>query len=320
MHCRTSRCMVLLNKETISMYDIIIAGGGPAGLTAAVYARRNGKTVLVIEKSVFGGQIVNTPLVENIPGFARISGEEFADRLLEQAMGLDAEITMGAVTGASREADRFLVRTEEGDSYEGKSLILATGTTHRVLGLPGEDDLIGNGIHFCAVCDGDLYRDKSVVVIGGGNSAFVEANTLVNVAGKLTMLQDLPRFTADACSQETLFSHHNVETHLGTKITGYVTENGILTGVAYEENGENKTAECDAVFLAVGLIPNNGPFADLAALNNWGYFEAGESGRTQSEGVFVAGDCRSKSLRQVATACSDGANAAIEACRYLDSL
>ena len=302
------------------MYDIIIAGGGPAGLTAAVYARRNGKTVLVIEKSVFGGQIVNTPKVENIPGFAEISGEAFADRLLEQAEGQGAEITMGTVNEVSREADGFLVRTEEGDSFEGSSLILATGTTHRVLGLPGEEDLIGNGIHFCAVCDGDLYRDKNVVVIGGGNSAFVEANTLVNIAGKLTMLQDLPHFTADARSQETLFSHHNVETHLGTKITGYLIEDGTLKGVAYEENGEAKTAACEGVFLSVGLIPNNEPFAALVPLNRWGYFEADETGKTPAEGVFVAGDCRSKTLRQVATACSDGANAAIEACRYLDTV
>ena len=301
------------------MYDIVITGGGPAGLTAAVYARRNGKTVLVIEKSVFGGQIVNTPRVENIPGFAEISGDEFADKLLEQAMGLGAEVTMGEVCGISRDTEGFLIRTEEGDSFEGRCVILATGTTHRVLGLPGEDDLIGNGIHFCAVCDGDLYRGKNVVVIGGGNSAFVEANTLVNVAGRLTILQDLPQFTADARSQETLFSHHNVETHLGTKVTGYVTENGILTGVSYIENGEEKTAGCDGVFLAVGLIPNNGPFADLASLNNWGYFEADETGKTQSEGIFVAGDCRSKALRQVATACSDGANAAIAACGYLSS-
>ena len=301
------------------MYDMIIIGGGPAGLTAAVYGRRNGKSVLVIEKSVFGGQIVNTPKVENIPGFAEISGDEFADRLLDQAMGQGAEVTIENVTEAEKKDGIFVINTEEGGVYQGKSLILATGTTHRVLGLPGEEDLIGDGIHFCAVCDGDLYKDKNVVVIGGGNSAFVEANTLVAIAGKLTMLQDLPKFTADAKSQETLFSHHNVETHLSTTVTGYVTENGRLTGVTYIEGGENKKVSCDGVFLAVGLIPNNGPFANLALLNRWGYFEADETGATQTEGVFVAGDCRSKTLRQVATACSDGANAAINACNYLSA-
>ena len=301
------------------MYDMIIIGGGPAGLTAAVYGRRNGKSVLVIEKSVFGGQIVNTPKVENIPGFAEISGDDFADKLLDQAIGQGAEVAIENVTEADRRDGVFIVGTEEGSTYEGRSLILATGTTHRVLGLPGEEDLIGNGIHFCAVCDGDLYRGRDVVVIGGGNSAFVEANTLVQTAGTLTMLQDLPVFTADARSQETLFSHHNVETHLSVKVTGYVTENGKLAGVAYTENGEEKTVRCDGVFLAVGLIPNNTPFAHLAALNRWGYFEADETGTTKTEGVFAAGDCRSKTLRQVATACSDGANAAISACSYLSA-
>ena len=299
------------------MYDIIIVGGGPAGLTAAVYGRRNGKTVLVIEKSVFGGQIVNTPKVENIPGFSEISGDAFADRLLDQALSQEAEVTIENVTEAEKKEGIFIVKTEEGSEYEGRSLILATGTTHRTLGLPGEEDLIGDGIHFCAICDGDLYRDKDVVLIGGGNSAFVEASTLVNTAGKLTMLQDLPVFTADAKSQEAVFSHHNVETHVSVKVTGYVTEDGRIKGVTYVEDGAEKTAACDGVFLAVGLIPNNGPFAGLAGLDTYGYFDAGENGITGTEGVFVAGDCRTKGLRQVATACSDGANAAISACAYL---
>ncbi len=299
------------------MFDMIIIGGGPAGLTAAVYGRRNGRSVLVIEKSVFGGQIVNTPNVENIPGFASIGGDEFADKLLDQAIGQGAEVALESVSSAETANDGFLVKTEEGSEYEGRTLILATGTTHRVLGLYGEEELIGNGIHFCAVCDGDLYRDKNVVVIGGGNSAFVEANTLVNIAGKLTILQDLPMFTADAKSQETLFAHHNVETHLSSKVTGYVTEGGKLTGVTYIENGRSQTVPCDGVFLAVGLIPNNDPFANLVSLDSRGYFAADETGITMTEGVFVAGDCRTKALRQVATACSDGANAAINASNYL---
>ena len=299
------------------MFDMIIIGGGPAGLTAAVYGRRNGRSVLVIEKSVFGGQIVNTPNVENIPGFAAIGGDEFADRLLDQAIGQGAEVALETVTGAEKADDVFTVKTEEGSVYEGKTLILATGTTHRMLGLPGEEELIGNGIHFCAVCDGDMYRDRNVVVIGGGNSAFVEANTLVNIAGKLTILQDLPVFTADAKSQETLFSHHNVETHLSARVTGYVAEGGKLTGVTFIENGKSQMIPCDGVFLAVGLIPNNEPFANLASLDSRGYFDADESGLTRTEGVFAAGDCRTKALRQVATACADGANAAINASNYL---
>ena len=309
------------------MTDIIVVGGGPAGLTAAVYGLRNGKSVMVIEKSVFGGQITNSPKVENIPGFDSISGDEFADKFLDQAMGQGAEVVLeeavkavpanGSLKDDCSKDIYYIVETAEGGVYEGLALILATGTTHRLLGLEGEDDLIGNGISFCAVCDGDFYRDKTVVMIGGGNSAFVEANLLVEIAGRLIMLQDMPFFTADAKSQEQLFSHDNVETHLGCKILGYVTEDGVMKGVRYEEAGEVKTAECDGVFLAVGLIPDNGAFADLAELDSYGYFASGEDCLTKSPGVFAAGDCRVKSLRQVATACADGAVAAIAACGYL---
>ena len=157
------------------MYDIVVIGGGPAGLTAAVYGCRMGKSVLLIEKEVFGGQIVNTPKVENIPGFISISGEEFADRYLEQAMSQGCEVALETVTGIEKSGADFLVKTAEGTECAAKSVILATGTTHRTLGLDGEEELIGNGIHFCAVCDGDFYAGKDVVVIGGGNSAFVEA-------------------------------------------------------------------------------------------------------------------------------------------------
>lgn len=299
------------------MYDIIVIGGGPAGLTAAVYGLRNGKSVFVIEKNVFGGQICNSPRVENIPGFDCISGDEFGEKFLAQAMNQGAEITMEDAVSVRKTADGFLVKTAEGSEYEGKTVILATGTTHRLLGLPGEEDLVGNGISFCAVCDGDFYRDKTVVMIGGGNSAFVEANLLVEIVDKLIMLQDMPFFTADAKSQEQLFTHDNVETHVGCKILEYVTENSEIRGVRYVENGEEKVAGCDGVFLAVGLIPDNGAFTNVADLNEYGYFASDESCTTSTPGVFVAGDARVKTLRQVATACSDGAMAAIAACNYL---
>ena len=314
------------------MTDIIIIGGGPAGLTAAVYGRRNGKSVQIIEKSVFGGQITNSPRVENIPGFAAISGDEFADQFLEQAIGLGAEAILEEVVEvASLTADPddvssgngdqqtkgFVVRTAEGGFYEGRALILATGTTHRLLGLPGEEDLIGDGISFCAVCDGDFYRDKKVVMIGGGNSAFVEANLLAGIVSELVMLQDLPYFTADEASQKQLFSNNNVTTHVSTKILGYEVEDGVLCGVRYEEGGEEKVEHCDGVFLAVGLVPDNGAYAELAELNEYGYFASDEYCETRTPGVFVAGDARSKTLRQVATACADGAVAAMAAVRYL---
>ena len=299
------------------MYDIVVIGGGPAGLTAAVYGCRMGKSVLLIEKEVFGGQIVNTPKVENIPGFSSISGEEFADRYLDQAMGQGCEVALEKVTAVEKNGTDFLVKTAEGTEYSGRSVILATGTTHRTLGLAGEEDLIGNGIHFCAVCDGDFYTGKDVVVIGGGNSAFVEANILAQTARRLIMLQDLPQFTAEARSQEELFSNYDVETHVSARVTGYETQDGQVTGVRYLENGEEKEVPCDGIFLSVGHVPENEPFASLAKLSSQGYFEADETGVTQTPGVFVAGDCRTKALRQVATACSDGANAAIAACNYL---
>ena len=299
------------------MYDIIIVGGGPAGLTAAIYGLRNGKSVFVIERSVFGGQIVNSPKVENIPGFDSISGDDFADRLLDQAMGQGAQVTLEYVTSVEKSGDTFIVLTEEGGNYEGKSVIIATGTTHRTLGLEGEEELIGNGISFCAVCDGDFYRDKNVVMIGGGNSAFVESSLLVDIVSHLTILQDMPYFTADRKLQDQVLARDNVETHVGTKILGYETENGLITGVRYEEEGAIKTAGCDGVFLAVGLVPDNGAFASLAELDERGYFVPQNICHTKTPGLFVAGDCCSKTLRQVATACSDGAYAAIGACDYL---
>ncbi|MBR2751290.1 MAG: FAD-dependent oxidoreductase [Clostridiales bacterium] len=301
------------------MYDIIVVGGGPAGLTAAIYGRRNAKTVLVIEKSVFGGQIVNSPKVENIPGFDSISGDEFGDKLLEQAMGQGAEATIEDVTGIEKKESGFIVSTADGSSYEGKTVILATGTTHRTLGLPGEDDLIGNGISFCAVCDGDFYRDKTVVMVGGGNSAFVESALLVGIVKKLIILQDLPKFTADQKLQDQVLSKGDVETHVGTKVLAYeVSEDGVLTGVTYEEAGQRRTVACDGVFLAVGLVPENTAFGEWAQLDERGYFIPENICHTKTPGIYVAGDCCQKTLRQVTTACSDGAYAAISACDYLN--
>ena len=299
------------------MYDIIVVGGGPAGLTAAIYGLRNGKSVFVIEKSVFGGQIVNSPKVENIPGFDSISGDEFGDKMLEQAMGQGAEVTLEDVTGVEKKGDTFIVKTAEGGAYEGRTVILATGTTHRVLGLEGEQDLIGNGISFCAVCDGDFYRDKKVVMIGGGNSAFVESNLLVDIVSELVILQDMPFFTADKKLQEQVLSHGNVETHVGTKILDYIIEEGQLKGVRYEEEGVAKEVSCDGVFLAVGLVPENDAFTDMADVNEAGYFTTDNICTTKTPGIYIAGDCRAKTLRQVATACSDGAYAAIAACDFL---
>ena len=298
-------------------YDVIVVGGGPAGLTASIYALRNGKTVLTIEKSVFGGQIVNSPKVENIPGFETISGDEFGDLMLNQVTKQGGEVLFDEVTRLEPSADEVKVYLDLSEPVTGKCVILATGTTHRTLGLENEENQIGKSIHFCAVCDGNFYKDKRVVVIGGGNSAFVEAAYLVDVCEKVTMLQDLPMFTAEKKLQDSVLSKDNIETHVSTKIKEYVITDGRLSGVKYEENGEEKIVNCDGVFLAIGLIPDNERFTNVADLDQRGYFSADEYGLTRTKNIFVAGDCRSKSLRQVATACADGANAAVEACKYL---
>ena len=302
-----------MNKQ----YDIVVIGGGPAGLTASLYGLRNGKTTLVIEKSVFGGQIANSPKVENIPGFKSISGDEFGDLLLNQVTAQGGEVLFDTAIKVESNNDEVITYLDMSEPIHSKTVILATGTKHRTLGLNNEEKLIGKQIHFCAVCDGNFYKDKKVVMIGGGNSAFVEANLLAEIVSNLVMLQDMPVFTAEAKLQDQLLSRKNVETHVNTKILEYVIDADKLIGVKYEENGQEKIVECDGVFLAIGLIPDNKSFTNVADIDDRGYFIANESTLTKTKNVFVAGDCRSKELRQVATACADGANAAIQACNYL---
>ena len=302
------------------MHDIIIVGGGPAGLTAAVYALRAGKTVLVIEKNGFGGQIAFSPKVENIPGTQVISGSEFAEKLIEQAMALGADVELETVTGVEKAEDIFRVSTEDGNTYEGRAVILALGVKHRTLGLPGEEDLIGNGISFCAVCDGAFYAGQEVAMIGGGNSALQEALLLSEVCSKVTIVQNLAFLTGEKKLADALAEKDNVTILYSTVVSAYETENGALTGLRLhnEETGEESRISVDGAFLAVGLLPENEPFAHLGKLNDWGYFDSAEDCLTQTPGVFVAGDCRSKRIRQVVTAAADGAIAAMAACRYMD--
>ena len=302
------------------MYDIIIVGGGPAGLTAAVYALRAGKTVLVIEKNGFGGQIAYSPKVENIPGTIQISGSEFAEKLVEQAMNLGADVELEKVISVEKNGDVFAVATEEGGSYEGKAVILALGVKHRMLGLEGEEELVGNGLSFCAVCDGAFYTGQRTAMIGGGNSALQEALLLSEVCTKVTVVQNLADFTGEKKLADALMAKENVEAIFSTVVIGYETKDGALTGLRLrnEVTGEESSIEVDGAFLAVGLMPENEPFAQLAELNAWGYFDSVEDCKTRTEGVFVAGDCRSKTIRQVVTAAGDGAVAAMNACRYLD--
>ena len=302
------------------MYDVIVIGGGAAGMTAALYALRNGKTALVIEKEGFGGQITHSPKVENYPGTLSMSGAEFADRLLEQILNQGAEIELARVTGISREGDSLAVLTEDGGRFEGRTAVIATGVKHRMLGLDGEEELIGEGISFCAVCDGDFYAGKRVCVAGGGNSGLQEAMLLSEKCAEVTVLQDLPRCTGEERLQSALFSRPNVKAICGVTVEALVRRDGALAGVevCHSATGQRETVPCDGLFVAIGLIPENGAFADQAALDAAGYFDADERCLTATPGVFVAGDCRRKTVRQLTTAVADGATAALAACRYID--
>ena len=304
------------------MYDMIIVGGGPAGLTAAIYALRAGKRVVVIEKNSFGGQIAFSPKVENIPGTQVISGAAFAEALTEQTMNLGADVELEKVISVQKEGDVFKVTTEEGSSFEGRTVILAVGVKHRTLGLPGEEELIGRGISFCAVCDGAFYAGQEVAMIGGGNSALQEALLLSEVCKKVTIVQNLPFFTGEKALADAVLAKENIEVRFGTLVTGYESKEGDLSGLVLrkEETGETDSLSVDGAFLAVGLLPENEAFAELALLDDRGYFETDESCVTKTKGLFVAGDCRCKNIRQVVTACSDGAVAATAAERYLNRL
>ncbi len=254
------------------------------------------------------------------PGFSVISGTEFADKLTDQAMGLGADVELEKVVSVVKNGDVFTVTTEEENTYEGKTVILAVGVKHRTLGLPGEEELIGGGISFCAVCDGAFYAGQEVAMIGGGNSALQEALLLSEVCTKVTVVQNLAGFTGEKKLADALLEKENVTAIFNTVVVGYEQEGGALTGLQLknQETGEESRISVDGAFLAVGLKPENEAFAPLADLNDWGYFATGEDCTTKTPGVFVAGDCRSKNIRQVVTAAGDGAIAVMAACRYLD--
>lgn len=301
-------------------YDVVIVGGGMAGMTAALYALRNGKTALVIEKEGFGGQITHSPKVENYPGFQSLSGTELADKLFDQIIAQGAEFEVETVTQVVDAKDHRIVMTEEGSTYDAKTVILATGVKHRMLGLEGEDDLVGEGISFCAVCDGDFYTGKKVCVAGGGNSALQEAILLSEKCSEVVMLQDMPVFTGEAKLQEVLFSRPNVSSYTSVRLNQLLTEDGSLRGVLIEhtDTGESEQIMCDGLFVAIGLIPENDAFKDITDLDTYGYFDSDEQCTTRTPGVFVAGDCRRKNVRQLTTAAADGAAAALAACRYIN--
>lgn len=299
------------------MYDIIIIGAGPAGLTAAIYARRAQKSVLVIEKGVFGGQVTFSPKIENYPGFGELSGNELADKMVEHAISLGAEFEMENVLEIA-DGDVKEVKTENG-SFFGKTVIIATGAAHRHLGVSGEEEYIGNGISFCAVCDGAFYSGQDVTVIGGGNSALQEAILLSETCKKVTVVQNLPTLTGEEALQDILKNKDNVEFVYSSVVTGFSGE-GTLSGIFVKNTDtlEEKNIPCDGCFVAIGLIPATSFVKDTVKLNSYGYVDAGESCKTDVQGIFVAGDCRSKEVRQIATAVADGATAALAAVNFVN--
>ena len=302
------------------MYDIIIIGAGPAGLTAALYALRADKSVLVLEKGTFGGQITFSPQIENYPGFNKMSGNEFADRLVDQVISQGAEIEMETVTAVKDNGATKTVVTEDGE-YEAKAVIIAVGVKHRQIGLPNENELVGEGVSYCAVCDGAFFKGQRVAVLGGGNSALQEAVLLSDGCKKVYVIQNLDYFTGEARLVEKLRDKDNVELITGTVISALNGEKSLKSlTLRKEADGSESELEVDGLFVAIGLIPNNEAFSEIAGLDEMGYIDSDESCLTATPGVFVAGDCRKKQIRQITTATADGSVAALAACRYIDSL
>lgn len=302
------------------MYDIIIIGAGPAGMTAALYALRADKKVLLLEKENFGGQITFSPKVENYPTIQQISGSELAQRMLEQVMAHGAEIELAEALNIEDHITYKTVKTDQG-SFDTKSVIIAVGSKHRKLNLPGEDELVGEGISYCAVCDGAFFAGQSVAVIGGGNTALQEAVMLSDICTDVTVVQNLAFMTGEKKLVSILEQKNNVRMIFNTVVTALKGE-GKLDAITLHNTQTNIDSDLsvDGVFVAIGQVPENENFLDVADLNEYGYIVADESCLTKTPGVFVAGDCRIKAIRQVTTASSDGAVAALAACRYIDSL
>ena len=302
------------------MTDIIIIGGGVAGLTAAVYACRAGKTAMVLEKAGFGGQITYSHKIENFPSAVSISGTELADKMMDQAISQGAQMELEEALEIKKNDDGTFTVVTDFSKYDCKAVIIATGAKHRTLGVEGEENFIGGGISFCAVCDGAFYAGQEVAVIGGGNSAIVEASLLAETCKKVTIVQNLAHLTGEQKVVDALLKRDNVEVIYSTVVEKFTGENE-LEGVVLKnvDTGETTEIHPNGVFIAIGLAPDNKAFENMTALDKTGYVIASETCTTDTEGVFVAGDCRTKQIRQITTATADGAVAALAACAYIDN-
>lgn len=303
------------------MYDIIVIGAGAAGMTSALYALRNGKKVLVLEGDSLGGQIATSPRLENFPSIKQISGEQFADNLFEQITDLGAEVEIEKATGIEKRGEGdFFVRTEYG-GYEGKSVIIAAGVKHKHLRTKHErEDLVGKGVYYCAVCDGPFYKGKEVALVGDANSALQYALLLSGYCKKVYMYILFDKFFGDESLIKAVRAKENVEVRPNTSVVDFIGENELEAIEYTDKDGNLCRQEIPAVFIAIGQVPDNKAFANVADLDEAGYILADENCKTRTPGVFVAGDCRTKAVRQVSTAVSDGAVAATNASLYLESL
>lgn len=302
------------------MYDIIIVGAGPAGLSAAIYGLRAGKSVLVLEKGSYGGQIINTPEIENYPGIKKVSGFEFATNLYNQASDLGAEVIYEPVT-AIEPGDNVKKVITDKNVYEGKTIILATGAKNRRLGIDREQELTGAGVSYCATCDGMFFRGKDVAVVGGGNTALEDALFLTNYCRKVYIIHRREEFRGEKRLLDALKERENVEYVLNSNVVCLKGETKLTAVRVREKNtGEEKEIPVSGIFVAIGQEPENKIFEDIIQTDEKGYIVSGEECQTNVSGVFTAGDCRTKSVRQLTTAASDGAVAALKACEYISGV
>ena len=300
------------------MYDIIIVGAGPAGLSAAVYGLRAGKSVLLLEKESYGGQIINTPEIENYPGIKKISGYEFAENLYQQAMNLGAELRYEAVTAIEPKEDAKRVLTNE-NSYSCKTIILATGARHRRLGIEREEELTGKGVSYCATCDGMFFKGKDVAVAGGGNTALQDALFLSNYCKKVYLIHRRDKFRGEKRLEDALREKDNIEFVLNSQVVHLNGEKALSSATVRDKNTKKeKELLVSGIFIAIGQEPQSQIVQELVDIDEGGYIISGEECHTNCAGIFTAGDCRTKSVRQLATAVSDGAVAALKACEYME--
>ena len=302
------------------MFDLIIVGAGTAGLSAAIYGVRAGKSVLVLEGAAYGGQIINTPEIENYPGIKKISGFEFATNLYNQAKELGAEIRFEKVLSVQEKNGHKIVVTKDKE-YEAKAVILATGAKNRNLGIEKEQELVGKGVSYCATCDGMFYRGKVVAVNGGGNTAVEDATFLSEYVEKVYVIHRRDSFRADKAEVDRLVAKKNVELVLNSTIKALESDASGLTGIlVVDKDGKERRFQVDGLFVAIGQAPRNEVFRNEVDLDGKGYISAGEDCSTKTAGIFTAGDCRTKAVRQLATAASDGAVAALAAVNYINGL